>query len=64
LFLGIYWAGFRVNEDLDPPPADITIAENLPLLRDMKVIENLDLLEDFESIQALEAGSKTATAVH
>jgi hypothetical protein len=64
LFLGVYWAVFRVNEDLDALPADITIAENLPLLRDMKVIENLDLLEDFESIQELGAGSKSATAVH
>jgi len=64
LFLGVYWAVFRVNEDLDALPADITIAENLPLLRDMKVIENLDLLEDFESIQELGAGSKPATAVH
>jgi anti-sigma factor RsiW len=64
LFLGIYWSVFRVNEDLDPLPADITIAENLPLLKDMKVIENLDLLEDFDSIEALGAGSKSATAVH
>jgi hypothetical protein len=64
LFLGIYLTFFRVEEDPGSLPSDITIAENLQLLKDMKVIENLELLEDFESIQALGSGSHAATAVH
>lgn len=42
---------------------EITVAENLPLLKDMSVIENLDLLEDFDAIENLNEG-RDATSVH
>ena len=38
-----------------PTDAEITIADNLPLLQDLRVIENLEMLEDFDSIENLSA---------
>jgi hypothetical protein len=64
LFLGCYLAFFGAREAPGPVPPDITITENLQLLKDMEVIENIDLLEDFESIQALPAGNQPAPTVH
>ena len=64
LLLGCYLAFFGAREKPGPVPSDITIVENLQLLKDMKVIENIDLLEDFESIQALPAGHQPAPTVH
>jgi hypothetical protein len=37
----------------EAPPAEVAIAESLPLLRDMEIIENLELLENFEVIEGL-----------
>jgi anti-sigma factor RsiW len=34
-------------------PAEMTIAEDLPLLQDMDVIKNLDLLEEFDEVERL-----------
>jgi len=39
--------------DSAPTDMEMTIGQNLPLLRDMAIIENLDMLEDFETIQSL-----------
>jgi anti-sigma factor RsiW len=64
LAFGIYLGIHREARKLvEPQTAEITIAQNLPLLRDMKVIENLDLLEDFDAIQNLSDGRTAPSTV-
>jgi hypothetical protein len=52
LAAGVFWNRYMTMQR-GSTISEISVAENLPLLRDMAVIENLDLLEDFENIQDL-----------
>jgi anti-sigma factor RsiW len=55
LAMGIYLGWLRQSSRLSATAVnEISIAENLSLLKDMEIIRNLDQLEDFDVIQDLQ----------
>jgi anti-sigma factor RsiW len=54
LFVAVYF-GFYGKTVPQPAaaPADVAVAQHLPVLEEMEIISNLDMLENFEEIQTL-----------
>jgi hypothetical protein len=63
LILGIYLGMYRVAAPGgSEPQAEVPMADQLQLLKDMGVIKNLEILEDFDDIEALTADNSSSSS--